>query len=273
MHREKQARLRAILDEFPSVCVAFSGGVDSSYLLYEAHRALGVGCTGVLTVSPAVPAWDREHARSFAAWLGVGLREIESRELENPDYVRNDPRRCFHCKAELGRILRGLAGETGAGVLVYGAVTDDLDDYRPGMEAARLAGIRAPLIEAGLSKADVRELSRRAGLPGWDRPASPCLASRLPYGTEVTADRLARVGAAEAALRNLGYRTLRVRHFGDTARLELGAAELELLATPGGKEKVEAAILAAGYTDLEIDRRGYRTGALNESLGPHELRK
>jgi uncharacterized protein len=191
---------------------------------------------------------------------------VETREMDNPLYARNAEDRCYHCKSELFRRLLPLAAEEGFAHVVYGLIVDDLTDYRPGHRAAAEAGVRSPLAEAGLDKEDVRVLSRALGLPTWDLPASPCLSSRVPYGTAVTPEALRRIDRAEAGLRGLGFRELRVRHLGDAARVEIAPEELPRLDTPSVRAAAEAAVRDAGYAEVHIDPEGYRRGRLNEAL-------
>lgn len=266
MLQTKARRLDEILSELGSVAVAYSGGVDSAYLLHAAHRVLGDRCVAVTAVSPSLAAAEREEARALAERIGARQLEVDARELENPDYARNDGQRCFHCKVEMSRVAREAAAGLGLDHVIYGAVADDVGDYRPGMEAAKQAGVRAPLLEAGLTKEEVRALSREAGLPTADKPATPCLASRLAYGVEVTPERLAQVEQAETALRGLGFRVLRVRHHGDVGRIEVAPEEIGRLLEEGTREKALAALREAGFTHAAVDLRGYRSGSLNEAL-------
>ena len=262
----KRSALERILAEMGSVVVAYSGGVDSAYLAVAAHRTLGARSLAVTADSESLSGEQRELALEVARRFGFPHRLILTHELENPLYARNDQDRCYHCKSELFRHLAPLALSEGYAHLVYGLIVDDLTDFRPGHRAAAEAGVRAPLAEAGLTKEDVRALSRELGLPTADLPASPCLSSRLPYGTPVTLEALRRVERAEAAVRALGFRELRVRHLGEAARVEIAREEMGRLGDPALRTAVEQAVLAAGYTEATIDPEGYRRGRLNDAL-------
>jgi uncharacterized protein len=249
-----------------SVVVAYSGGVDSAYLAVAAHRALGARSLAVTADSESLSTEQRELAIEVARRFAFPHRLIATRELENPLYARNDQDRCYHCKSELFRHLAPLALAEGFAHIVYGLIVDDLSDFRPGHRAAAEAGVRAPLAEAGLTKEDVRALSRELGLPTADLPASPCLSSRLPYGTPVTLEALRRVERAEAAVRALGFRELRVRHLGEAARIEIAPEEMGRLADLSLRAAVEQAVRSAGYAQATVDPEGYRRGRMNEAL-------
>ena len=253
--------LAPVLEDIGPVVVAFSGGADSALLSYAATEVLGAErALCVTAVSPSLSPEGLADCRALAGEWGLRYREVDSAELDDADYVRNDDRRCYHCKASLLDALVPLAAAESATV-VLGVNVDDLSDHRPGQQAAAERGARFPLVEAGLSKDDVRSLSRRLALRTWDKPAAACLASRLPHGTPVTIDRLARVAAAESALRALGFGQLRVRHYGDLARIELD--EEELAGALARRRAVVEAVRDAGYRFVTLDLEGFRSGSLN----------
>ncbi len=263
---DKLARLRGLLAELDSALVAFSGGVDSTFLLRVAHEVLGARCVALTTVSPTTPADDLAEARALATALGAEHVIVGTDELTIAGYAENPTNRCYFCKDNLFVISSAEAARRGLGTVLDGANLDDLGDHRPGLVAASEHGVRHPLVEAGFSKAEIREASRALGLRTWDRPASPCLSSRFPYGTKITADGLARVAAAEDWLRARGIGELRVRFHDALARVEVAPADMpRVLALRA--ELVEA-FRRFGFTWVALDLQGFRSGSLNEALPP-----
>lgn len=268
--RSELARKDALLDlrlrEAGRLIVAFSGGVDSSYLAYAAHRALGDGALAVTALSASYPKTHRDAAEAVVATTGLRHRFVDTHELESADYRANRPDRCYHCKSELFAVLGKMRDAEGFRAVAYGINTDDRGDFRPGHRAADERGVLSPFLDVALSKEEIRALSRAAGLPTADLPASACLASRLPYGTEVTPERLLQVERGEEALRALGFRQLRVRHHGPLARVEIDPAELPRALDPEMARRISAALKPLGFRFVALDLDGYRSGALNEVL-------
>ncbi|MBK8255514.1 MAG: ATP-dependent sacrificial sulfur transferase LarE [Polyangiaceae bacterium] len=268
----KLARLSDRLRELGSVLVCYSGGVDSAFLLAAAHRELGSRAVGMTAVSPSLAPAERDEAVDLARAIGADHRLVESKEMEDPDYVKNAPDRCFHCKSELYRIAAAKRMEWNLSAIVNGTNLDDLGDYRPGLDAAKAAGVVSPLVECGFSKADVREAAHVYTLPVWDKPAAACLSSRIPYGTSVTRERLTQIGGFEAALKRLGFRVVRVRYHDDLARIELDTSELVRAAEPAIRAEIVAAGKQHGFKYVTLDLIGYRTGSHNEVLVGRALR-
>ena len=256
---EKRERLTALLGQMGRTLVAYSGGVDSTFLLAEAHRVLGPRAQGVIAKSPSLPAAELSQALDVAAERGIPVRIVETREMDRAAYRANGPDRCFHCKAELFEVLERIAADESWDSLAYGALIDDLGDVRPGMAAAERFRVRAPLIEAGLGKLDVRVLARKSGLKVWDKPQSACLASRIPHGTHVTEENLAQVERGEAWLREaFGLKVVRLRHEGRTARIEVLPGEIPRLGRPEAMLLIKNQLAEIGFEEIQIDPRGYR---------------
>jgi uncharacterized protein len=266
---EKYERLVEILSDMDGAVVAFSGGVDSTLLLAAAVEALGDRVLAVSGLSPSYPEREVRDARDLALRLGARLRTIETDEMSDPAYFENPKNRCFHCKSHLFDALLKIADEEGCECVLDGTNADDAGDFRPGIRAAREKGVTSPLMEVGLAKEEIRILLKRKGLPVWNKPAQACLASRIPYGQDITEEKLKRISIAEDSIRGLGFLTVRVRHWGHLAVVEVGQGELDRLFEKGMREKVKAATKAAGFKRVAFDSDGYLSGSLNLTLaGP-----
>lgn len=263
---DKQEQLFADLRRMERVIVAFSGGTDSAYLAWAANHALGRNALAVTADSASIPESHKRDAEAFVHRFGIAHEYIQTREFDNPDYARNDPNRCFHCKDELFTRLEEVGRQRGYQHIIYGVNVDDLGDYRPGQGAARQHRVAAPLVDAGLTKAEIRELSRRADLPTWDRPASACLSSRIPYGTPVTIENVKIVETGEEAIKALGFRQFRVRFHGEIVRIEIAPDELQRALTLEMAQQFTAIFKRLGFRYVTLDLEGYRQGALNEVL-------
>jgi uncharacterized protein len=262
----RQDHLIDILRKMERVIVAYSGGTDSAYLAWAAQQAVGENALAITADSASIPESHKRDAEAFVSQFGIRHEYVETHEFDNPDYVKNDADRCFHCKDELFTVLEKVAADRGYSHIVYGVNQDDLGDYRPGQRAAKLHQVAAPLVEAGLSKAEIREFSRQAGLPTWDRPAAACLSSRIPYGTPVTIQNIKTVELGEEEIKALGFRQFRTRFHGELVRIEIAPDELQRALTLDMTRALTAIFKRLGFKYVTLDLEGYRQGSLNEVL-------
>ena len=269
---QKRAQLQERLQSYERLLVAYSGGIDSAYLAWEARQVLGNNVLAVIADSPSLARAQLKDAVGFAQEQEIRLEILTTSEMERPDYVRNDGQRCFHCKDELFTVMEQFAADHGFATIAYGVNVDDQGDFRPGQHAARQHGVAAPLLEAGLTKQDIRELARQCGLRIWDKPASACLSSRIEYGRPVTREALAAVEAGEDALRALGFRQLRVRHHGQIARIEISREELPRALAPEMASEFVRIFKALGFTYVTLDLEGFRSGSMNALLSLSEIK-
>ncbi len=269
----KQEQLESSLKRLGRTLVAYSGGVDSAYLAWVAHHVLRQDMLAVIADSPSLARTQLHDALAFAQEHGIPIEAIQTAEMERPEYVRNDGQRCFHCKDELFQVMQEFAGNRGFQSIAYGVNVDDQSDFRPGQAAARQHHIAAPLLDAGLTKAEIRELARQAGLRVWDKPASACLSSRIEYGRPVTLESLSAVEQGEEALRGLGFRQCRVRHHGEMARIEIAKDELARALTPEMFTEFTRIFKGLGFTFVALDTEGFRSGSMNASLSSQPLIK
>jgi uncharacterized protein len=269
----KVEQLKSNLARAGGVLVAFSAGVDSTFLLKVAHMVLGDRAVALTATSPTVPPGELDAAKAFAASLGCRHVIIDSHEMENPSFSQNPANRCFFCKDELYRICHDQADRLGIKTIVDGTNLDDLKDHRPGLQAADALGIQHPLVEAEMTKEDIRRFSRELDLPTWDKPSSPCLSSRFPYGTQITLEKLRKVGACEVYLKELGFREFRVRYHDDLARIEVAPDELQKLVEKHTRDAVVRRFKQAGFKYISVDLQGFRSGSLNEALAAQTFKE
>ena len=262
----KLEKLKSIVEDMESVVIAFSGGVDSTFLLKLCQDVIGDRAIAVTAISPTYPTHEFDEAKKLAAHIGSRHIVIESNELDIPGFSENSPRRCYFCKSELFELLKSEAEKLGLTYVVDGANCDDLNDYRPGRDAAKELGVRSPLIEAGMNKEDIRILSKKMGLPTWNKPSFACLSSRFPYGTGITADRVDMVAACEDVLRELSFSQFRVRYHGDVARVELESRDFDRFLSQEVKSIVLERFKGEGFKYISLDVEGYRTGSMNEAI-------